>query len=329
MKASNKIYSLFALILITISTSYAQQQQQLTQFTHNPYMVNASFAGVYDMIDINTSFRHQWVNMPGAPKTFYMSVAAPLGRKGRPTYNPSLRISKPTGQSAIQRPKISTGLLKHGVGGYVLYDQYGHFNRFAGMGSYTVHVPVVKGYNLALSVQGGLSNHSLDELHLLDINDPFYNSLMATGGNTNYLDISSGGLFYSENLFIGYMGSKVAHMALGLGAQDFDLRTHHFAMAGYNFDLKKQGILLTPSVLMKYMAPAPVMWDIHLKATFNNWIWGGVTYRHKDALAMMFGLYASNMIKVGYSYDLSISGLTNYNSGTHEIVLGMTLGNQN
>jgi hypothetical protein len=51
-------------------------------------------------------------------------------------------------------------------------------------------------------------------------------------------------------------------------------------------------------------------------------IWVGATYRLQDAIAPMIGYMAPFGLKVGYSYDLTLSKLNGYSSGTHEIMLG-------
>ena len=74
------------------------------------------------------------------------------------------------------------------------------------------------------------------------------------------------------------------------------------------------------------MSPAPLSMDFSLKGTYNKFIWGGFTYRHQDAIVGMIGMNINELIKFGYSYDFSISGMNSYNKGGHEIVLGVTLG---
>jgi len=47
----------------------------------------------------------------------------------------------------------------------------------------------------------------------------------------------------------------------------------------------------------------------------------GLAYRHQDALIIRAGIALSETIKLRYAYDLGISKIANYNSGTHEISL--------
>lgn len=96
-------------------------------------------------------------------------------------------------------------------------------------------------------------------------------------------------------------------------------------MSGYQIRINED-FTLTPNVMAKYMAPAPVSLDFNLQAEYKEWIWGGLGYRHTDAIIGMFGLNIYNRFKLGYSFDFSISKFKNFSSGGHELVLGVLLG---
>ena len=50
--------------------------------------------------------------------------------------------------------------------------------------------------------------------------------------------------------------------------------------------------------------------------------WGGLSYRLKDALSVLLGYIYDEQIYFGYAYDIGLSGLRKFNSGTHEIMIG-------
>jgi hypothetical protein len=56
-------------------------------------------------------------------------------------------------------------------------------------------------------------------------------------------------------------------------------------------------------------------------ATFNNKIRGGLSYRTSDAVVVLLGYKFLPELMLGYSYDLTTSNITNYSSGSHEIML--------
>ena len=47
-----------------------------------------------------------------------------------------------------------------------------------------------------------------------------------------------------------------------------------------------------------------------------------------DAVALIGGIKLNEKITFGYSYDLTLSGLSNVSNGTHEVLLNYNLGKQ-
>ena len=47
----------------------------------------------------------------------------------------------------------------------------------------------------------------------------------------------------------------------------------------------------------------------------------GISYRHADAVVGMLEIQISPKLRLGYSYDYTISDFRAYNKGTHEVML--------
>ena len=73
------------------------------------------------------------------------------------------------------------------------------------------------------------------------------------------------------------------------------------------------------------MSPAPISMDFTLKLSIQNKYFGGFSYRNGDALIALIGAKLNDMFRFAYSFDYTLSGLSDYNSGGHEIMLGITL----
>lgn len=60
--------------------------------------------------------------------------------------------------------------------------------------------------------------------------------------------------------------------------------------------------------------------QLDMQFDFGSWE-TGLAYRHLDAIIFKAGIRLSEYIRLNYAYDLGISRIANYNSGTHEISL--------
>ena len=312
-------------------TAKSQQIPQYSQFQRNQFMANPAAAGIYDFIDVTLAGRWQWLGVEDAPRSSYLAFSVPLNFKPR-YYNPGIRTS--AGQ--VENPKIQTGKLKHTVGGQIIADQYGAFRKLSFLGTYALHIPMNKDYNLSFGLNAGLSNNSFlaDKAQVLNLIDPSltytdntYTNFIANQSNKYIMDLSAGLYLYGKGFYLGISSQQLTRdfVEFGQGTANFNPQMHYNIMTGYRFKVNED-FTLTPNVMAKYMAPAPLSLDFNLQAEYKEWIWGGIGYRHTDAVIGMFGLNISNRFKLGYSFDFSISKFQNFSSGGHELVLGLMLG---
>jgi hypothetical protein len=54
---------------------------------------------------------------------------------------------------------------------------------------------------------------------------------------------------------------------------------------------------------------------------YNNKLWGGVSYRLTDAVAVNIGYQFTQALRAGYSYDIGINEISQQGGGSHEIFL--------
>lgn len=309
----------------------AQQIPQYSQYLRNQYMVNPAAAGVYDFVDITMSGRWQWVGFGDEPRTAYLSVTSPVSKKPTPKYNPALRVS--TGP--IRNPEIKTGKLKHAVGGQLIADQYGAFRNLQLAGTYALHMPVSKKWNLSFGTRLGLSNHTFlsEKAKVLNQLDPTmggmdntYNAFTASSSSKFIMDLGAGFYLYSKSAFIGVAADQLTKdfVEFGSGTANFNNQIHFNATAGVKIPVN-DNLTLTPALLFKMMSPAPATIEGTVQAEYKEWLWAGISYRNKDAVIGMVGLNVNQRFKFGYSYDYSLSRFNGLTSGGHEIVLGIML----
>ena len=330
---------LLTLLIGLSSSAFAQQMPQFSQYLRNQYMVNPGAAGVYDFVDVTIGGRMQWAGFENAPLSSYAYASSTLSRKARNIYNPSLRTSA----GPVRNPEIQTGKLKHAIGGMLLADQYGAFRQLRGAVTYAIHLPVSQNYNLSFGANVGMSNRAFlkDRAQTLDVlvpslgyTDNTYQTY-SQSSNLNTVDIGAGLYFYSKDLFVGISGAQLTRDFIsfgGTGTVNVDPQMHLNFTAGYKFPISGN-LTLMPTVLLKYMQPAPLSLEGSLQLEYKEWLWCALSYRqgvggfnNSDAMIIMAGLNISERFKFGYSFDYSISQFNKYSAGGHELVLGLMLG---
>ncbi|MGB0423082.1 MAG: type IX secretion system membrane protein PorP/SprF, partial [Flavobacteriales bacterium] len=83
----------------------------------------------------------------------------------------------------------------------------------------------------------------------------------------------------------------------------------------------KPGLKFKPTFQTKYVAGAPVSMDVTANFLVDDWLWLGGMYRFGDAFALIASFQVTDQLRAGYSYDYTLSELSGYNSGSHELML--------
>jgi type IX secretion system PorP/SprF family membrane protein len=299
---------LFTKVVVMIAgisgVAMAQQDPQFTQFMHSKLIYNAGYAGTSDALCANILYRKQWVKFDGAPTTALLSFDMPI-------------------------------LPMLGVGLNVMTDEIGPLK--------TTYVRLAASYNktigagkLGIGIDGGLlqlatsNNWIVPEPGKTDPSIPgTYQSnsnLIINNANLNKASYDvSFGAFYNipNNMYVGLSSSHLPSQSLTVNSGiKFTMARHYYLVAGKAFKLNPENVI-TPNVKIKSDA-ATTQVDINLTWTLRNMVWFGATYRLQDAIAPMFGvkLLKDKNLRVGYSYDYTLSKIKGYSTGTHEIMVG-------
>ncbi|MBC7695413.1 MAG: type IX secretion system membrane protein PorP/SprF [Burkholderiales bacterium] len=302
-----KIFTTLTVALAALtSVSFAQQDPQFTQFMHSKLIYNPGYAGTSEAICANVLYRQQWVNFPGAPKTGLVSFDMPIGQ------------------------------LPIAIGLNVMTDQIGF--------SKTLFARLALAYNrhigagiLGVGIDGGVLQQQFngnwitpDGPNQIDNSIPSYQAAGQTSANPglNKLTYDVGfGAFYSiaNKMYVGISSTHLAAQDIKASSDvKYALARHYYIVGGYTFNVGEGGKHgINPNVKIKSDA-ASTQLDVNLTYIYNRMFWIGVSYRMQDAIAPMIGarFLKDRSLKVGYSYDLTLSKIKGYSSGTHEIMLG-------
>jgi type IX secretion system PorP/SprF family membrane protein len=300
-----KYYLCAVFFLACVSTVFAQQRPQYTQYMVNPFLLNPAVSGTEDYTDIRAGYRKQWTGFDGSPRTMYLSAHGNIG-KHLVTRNRSR--NKKNGF--------------HGIGGVVTSDAIGPTTTTTVSAAYSYHLKLSKKVFASLGLMGGFNQFTLDGAKLYAANPS--DALIGGMSKTGLGDITLGGWIYSDKF---YAGASMAQLAPSIaftqtGQQtDYALTKHYFIMAGYKIPMGYDFIFV-PSFCIKATTPAPMSFDINAKLRYKEFLWAGVSYRNRDAVAGMVGVIINNMFDISYSYDYITSDINKYTKGSHEIVVG-------
>ena len=288
---------IFAGLLSTlIGSAFAQQLPLYSQYVFNSYALNPAVAGSQDFYDVKSNHRYQWVGVTDAPRTYTLSVQGPMKNH------------------------------KMGLGGFLYTDNVGPTRRTGFQLSYAYHLQVTSDIKLAFGVSGGLLQFTVDggKITLHDEGD-----VALTNGLQSVLlpDAKAGIYLYSPNKF--YFGLSAPQLIQN-NLLFFDnqnntlsqLEDHYYAAAGYTYQINDD-FEVEPSVLLKYVTPAPLQADLTGRVIYRRMVWLGATYRTDDAVSAMVGYTYKQSLMFGYSYDFTTSNLQNYSNGTHEVMIGV------
>ncbi len=320
-------------VLCGIFSLQAQQRPYYTQYIMNMYVINPAVAGIENYTDLKMSYRNQWVGLQDAPVTTYLTIHGPT-KKGE--YDRESATSfhakgdNPRGEAYWEN---YTKADNHaGLGFSVINDVTGPLNRFAAYGTYAYHIGIAPKTSLSLGVSAGVTQLSLNASKLQFANpiDPAVGSSGVI--NTLKPDISAGLWLYSRDYFVGLSAQQIIPQQVAFSNNTVALESgklvpHMFLTAGYRVFLSED-VSFLPSIMMRFVNPLPVGFDVNAKFQYQDIAWAGASWRYQDGYAVMAGVNLSHAINIGYSYDITTSQLNTVSKGTHELLIGFLIGNR-
>jgi type IX secretion system PorP/SprF family membrane protein len=318
---------IFTLTFLAFSLNgWSQQESQYSNHAFNPYYLNPAAGGLYNVMQFELVGRTQWLGYSGSPRTF-MAMGNSQIKVGEEKV---LDEYNNDGKALFALPNMSTGSIKHIVGGRAMNDAIGPFTKTSVYGSYAVHLPLIGHFNFGAGLGLGWSNFRVDDnrVVLYQDDDISYNTFLGNTAEQNMADVNAGIVLYDEHFFFGLSTSQL----LNTQVQFADVNTesthsrHYFLVSRYKFDLEHD-YSIEPSVVGKMTPNAPVSFDFGARFIFNHSSWFGVQYRTSNAVVFQVGSTIVKNMYLGYNYEQSIGPVQSSGNGTHEIQLGFLIGN--
>ena len=199
---------LIGLALITSISGIAQQESQYANIAYNPYIVNSAAGGLTDVMRFEVTGRTQWLGYDGGPRTMTLIGHSQFKLNSEENVLSEYNVKD---KSLFKSPKVSTGAIKHIVGGMVINDAIGPFSKTSVNGSYAIHLPFFKSFNIGLGIGMGWSNFSIDgsRVVLYQEDDLSYEQFLGATPAQDMIDANAGLVFYNQSLFLGISTSQV------------------------------------------------------------------------------------------------------------------------
>lgn len=325
-------------LLMMSKVVFGQAKPSYTQYVLNNYILNPAISGIENYTDLKFSYRNQWTGISGSPKTTYLTIHQPLGKEMREGTSPTSFTPKGVNPRGNEYwTSYTAPPAHHGAGLQLVNDRAGYINRWSLAGTYAYHKPMGKKTTLAAGFSLAISSVSLDREKMyfatLDPNDP------AIGYASNELskikpEIGAGLFLYSSKYFAGISVLNIVPGKNRFVKNDTNgafYTPNLFVTGGYRFALDDNFTLL-PSIMIQHWQPQLYGVHVNAKLQYQDLLWAGGSYRYSDLIsgyAAYTGINISNALNITYSYEVSAtSRLRNYTGNTHEILIGVILGNK-
>ena len=288
---------LFILLIALPCLLSAQQDPQFNQYFFNPLGINPAYAGSRGMLSAVAIHRSQWVGFDGAPNTQSFAIHAPTKDK------------------------------KMGYGFQAVNDNIGPKNTVSISGIYAYSVRLARG-RLAFGLRASLYNYQFnwDEIEYKEQNG------VVNSGKESYLTPSFDfGMYYHDKK--NYIGFEITHLnqgKLGIQADNVNLiaasrqELQAIVTAGRAFKFNRY-VVFKPSVLIKTANNRPAFIDLNASVLLKNKLWLGMSYRRGYGAVLVTEYNIDKSLRIGYSYDISLTTLSRQNGGSHEIFIGYDL----
>jgi type IX secretion system PorP/SprF family membrane protein len=290
------------------------QDPQFTQFYATPLYLNPAFTGLTYEHRFAANYRNQW---PGISKTYSTYMAS---------YDYNLSN------------------LNSGIGGFALQDRAGTSNLVTTNGglNYAYRVKVGKYSEARAGVTLAMTQKKIDSRRLV-FTDQFINGTSTSfdapsAEPITYFDMGVGGLFNSQNYWVGFAMKHINQPNASLLGNIEPLPVMTSIHGGYRYIISARGSGKTKleefiSASLHYRHELKYdQFDIgayYFKSFVNVGLWyRGLPFKrykpgypNRESIAILVGLEIPDKnFRVGYSFDVTVSKLGIGNSqGAHEV----------
>lgn len=293
-------FFLFFLFLLIEKDVFGQSDivmnhKWLTRLDHNPAAIENS-----EYLDINLMTRNQWLDFGGGPASQILTVAGFLEN-----YN-------------------------SGIGLVVINDKIGYTRRTDFKLAYAYQLQFDKNLAWSLGLSGGLMSKSFDRQQI-DMMDPTLDpEIVNLEGNKIAPDLDFGMELIHPRF---RLGASVNHLASFWGTNLMETTLNNYVYLIGNIKPSKQWTISPGLYFVNRqnvsVLDANTMFQMNRSGSKNQHkplLWFGASYRFsvKEGAAMA-GVYPTENLSLGYSYQTNFGPMGRNSTASHELILRLKI----
>ncbi|MEO1260122.1 MAG: type IX secretion system membrane protein PorP/SprF [Bacteroidota bacterium] len=299
----NKIYTFLIILLFSI-TAFGQQEQHFTNFVYNQQMYNPAYVGSRNTPSFTGLHRSQWLGFEGAPSAQVVSFQTPIMKQ------------------------------RAGIGGTIARQGLGISYSWFGSAAYSYNLRITQEIDLRIGLQATLEYLGIDfsdpKVVTVSQVDP---SLSDGNFEDQYIGNVGVGLYltYKDLFYFGASSPQLYPNDISFNdlvsdqAKAFPHRYFNLgAIIPATDDLE-----IMPNMLIKWVQHAPVDVDLNIMARYLKKFTGGLAYRtggggtssSGESVDVLLFYQFDQKIGAGLSYDMTLSDIKDYSSGSIELVV--------
>jgi type IX secretion system PorP/SprF family membrane protein len=279
------------------STNLFGQDPIFTQNFANRLNLNPALTGLDDGSRLGFSYRNQW-----------------------PTTGANYLTNSVMYDQVLNKWKSGVGLL-------IMHDQQGNgiLKEFTVATNYAYHQKISEKFKLHYGIQAKFGNRGLNFVQI-NIVDSVVSSSQSTY-KVNYFDVSAGIMAEFGQFYGGFAWHHLNRPNVSMLNSYSPLSWKFTGHIGYNFELlknRKPGnqLVISPNLIYQNQEGFQLfLWGSYF--TFKQ-VSLGLWHRQRDAIMGTLG-YELKRFRFAYSYDHTISKLSNHLGGSHELSLNFKL----
>lgn len=303
------VFIIGILVILVPGKELRSQDPHFSQFYANPLYLNPAFTGSNNCPRLTLNYRNQWPSISGAYVTYNASydqyfdaISGGLGL---------LATSDRSGEGALNSSHYSL--------------------------MYAYRLKVSRTFNINAGIQASYFQKSVDwtKLTFGDQIDPkwgFVNQTNEPSGvyESSGVDFSAGLMGYTDKLYIGFSAHHLTEPNEGFNDYS-ELPLKMTGHAGFNINLAGSGRnreikdpILSPNIMYQQQGQFhQINYGMYLDIKpIITGLWFRQFLEGYDALVILAG-FEYKKYKFGYSYDLTVSKLSNASGGSHEVSMGL------